>query len=202
LAVAAGATHVVVTLGIGDISSSQTSTQLINSLRAMWGGWAGIGVKPLAATILPYTTSTDSWATVGNQTPHANSAAIVTVNTYIRTAPEPLAGYIESAWAVESAPDSQKWKAPLYTNDGLHPGVPGTDITTARNALISAVSLSSFAVPLASDELPFTENPYGLMATSVAGAINALANLSPLLLTETGGALLLEANGGQLLLET
>lgn len=201
LAVAAGATHVVVTLGIGDISASQTATELKNSLRAIWGNWAGIGVKPLAATILPYTTSTDSWATVGNQTAHANSAAIVTVNTYIRTSPEPLVGYIESAWTVESAHDSQKWAAPLYTSDGLHPGIPGTDITTARNALIAAVSLSAFAVPLASDDLPFTDNPYGLVATSVAGAINALANLSPLLLTETGGALLLEADGGQLLQE-
>lgn len=201
LAVAAGATHVVVTLGIGDIVASQTATQVQNSLLALWTDWLSIGVKPVAATILPDTTSTDSWATVGNQTPHANSAAIVTVNTFIRTTPGPLIAYIESAWTVESAHDSQKWAAPNYTSDGLHPGVPGTDITTARNALIAAVSLTTFELAAAAEDLPFEDNPFGLVAVSLSGAINALAALSPLLLLEDGSALLLEAGGGQLLLE-
>jgi hypothetical protein len=105
-----------------------------------------------ACTIMPYTTSTDSWATVANQTLYGTSEGNrVNYNTWLRdgapidgsgvpqspgatggsivragAAGHPLAGVIELADLAESARDSGKWKAG-YTSDGLHPNTTGAN---------------------------------------------------------------------------
>lgn len=72
----------------------------------------------------PQTTTTDSWATVANQTVNANSAQIIAYNDAIRAGVANSVGYFEIADQVESARNSGKWwvtgVASATTTDGLH----------------------------------------------------------------------------------
>jgi lysophospholipase L1-like esterase len=113
-------------------------------------------------TITPQTSSTDSWATTGNQTALSGNANRVTVNDWIRDgAPvnsstlvavatgtvgalragqpgHPLAGYFEVADTVESARNSGAWKAPGFTADGVHPS------TIGHTAMAGAINTTLF----------------------------------------------------------
>ena len=72
----------------------------------------------------PNTTSTDSWATVANQTINANNAEIAAYNTAIRAGVANSVGYFDIMSAVESSSASGKWwvtgVASATTTDGLH----------------------------------------------------------------------------------
>ena len=65
-------------------------------LVAVWQQVASLGIKVIAVPFTPVTTSTDKWATLGNQTPVAN-ATRQTINTWIKTVPAPLYGVIDFA---------------------------------------------------------------------------------------------------------
>jgi hypothetical protein len=86
-----------------------------------------------AATIIPPTTSSDSWATLGNQTADGNNAQRVIFNNDMRADPSPYAGHIEFADILESSRDSGKrltnGTASYYQPDSVHP---------SRNAYILA----------------------------------------------------------------
>jgi lysophospholipase L1-like esterase len=154
-----GYTHAVVMLGINDVNQSNISaSQVADNLALVWRRAATRGLKVWGCTITPNSTSTDAWATVGNQTPGTYEAKRLTVNAWIRagapldptaltyvavgtpgavvagSATHPLRGYFETADTVESARDSGKWKAG-YTSDGLHPNAtPGsTALATGLN---------------------------------------------------------------------
>lgn len=124
--------HVVQEAGINDLSASggyRTAAALFADLGTLWSSYfAG---KPIWATTLPpRTTSSDSWATVANQTVDANNAERVTYNnSYVRAVASPLAGCFEVADAIESARDSGKLKATGaangYTIDGVHESQAG-----------------------------------------------------------------------------
>lgn len=118
VALAQYASHVLSQYGINDITNSRTAGQVLTDLatfRALFPG------KPFyQGTVAPVTTSSDSWATTGNQTTHANNAARVTLNQSIRNHNTgALDGHMEIADAVESGRDSGIWKA-AYTTDGTH----------------------------------------------------------------------------------
>jgi len=88
----------------------------------------------IAMTLPPLTTSTDSWATTGNQTISNGTvnAKRIAYNNDLRGGLVPgVSCYIEAADAVESARDSGIWKAPGYVADGTHE-------TALGNAAISA----------------------------------------------------------------
>lgn len=109
--------------GINDIVAG-TSAATNASNYALLSGALG-GAPVWQCTLSPKSTSTDSFATVANQTTDATNYARVTTNQYIRAGIKNLWGYIEIADYVESARDSGKWKADgttanLYTSDGLH----------------------------------------------------------------------------------
>lgn len=113
----------------------------INSLRS-----GGSGQNKTAATVLgelqtvlgyfsanrrftstcggPNVTTTDSYATIANQTVNANSAQIIAYNDAIRAGVANSLGYFEIADQVESARNSGKWwvtgVASATTADGLH----------------------------------------------------------------------------------
>ncbi|AIK68532.1 hypothetical protein Lo5R7ANS_62 [Mesorhizobium phage vB_MloP_Lo5R7ANS] len=113
----------------------------INSLRS-----GGSGQNKTAATVLaelqttlefftdkvrftttcggPQTTSTDSWATLENQTYNANWQQVVAYNDAIRAGVANSAGFFEIADWVESSRNSGKWwvngTALATTTDGLH----------------------------------------------------------------------------------
>lgn len=111
-------THVVCGYGINDVNFySRSAAQALTDLKAVWTLYAPLTVYQ--TTLGPVTTSTDSWATTGNQTTAASNANRVTLNNSIRQSTA-IAGVMEIADVEESARDSGIWKAPGYTTDGLH----------------------------------------------------------------------------------
>jgi lysophospholipase L1-like esterase len=117
-------THCVISYGANDIGFGATSAQLIGYINQIITQFAAL--KCYVCTVTPYTTSSDSWATVVNQTVKATEAARVTYNNALRAGEIPAAHAIfDVADAVESSRDSGKWSAPGFTVDGLHPVLKG-----------------------------------------------------------------------------
>jgi lysophospholipase L1-like esterase len=146
MAMLSGCSHTVVLLGTNDCGFNRTYAQLTADLTKIYQGAAAQGTKVIGATILPRTTSTDAWATTGNQSIPAGigytggaSSVRSQVNTWIRGgAGGLLAGYVETADTVETARDSGIWKA-TYTTDGIHPA------TVGHTAMAAAVNLATIA---------------------------------------------------------
>lgn len=119
--------HVIVETGINDIGGGASAASVLSRQQTMYAKFSG---KPIYQTTLSVrSASTDSWATLANQTVDANNAVRVSVNAAIRAVPANLAGYFEVADAVESARDSGKYKVTGstfgYTVDGVHENVTG-----------------------------------------------------------------------------
>lgn len=96
--------------GTNDLGSSATYT------RAQ-AGWALFPTKRVwGGTLDPLTTSSDSWATIANQTVGANETERINFNIAIRAQPSPLAGVIDTAEIAESSWNSGKWDV-KYTVD-------------------------------------------------------------------------------------
>lgn len=107
--------------GINDLANSSSASAIIAALQTI----AGYKTSPMwQATIAPRTTSTDSWATTGNQTAFAQNSTRVSLNGSIRSGISGLAGYFEIADVDESARDSGFWvvngSANYATTDGIH----------------------------------------------------------------------------------
>lgn len=120
----AGAEYAVFYASINRIRLGDSFATIQADALAMWQFLAARGIKVYACTIGPRTTSTDSWATTGNQTADTYNANRVLFNDWVRTTPAPLAGYFEIADIMETARNSGIWKtigASSYTGDGLHP---------------------------------------------------------------------------------
>ena len=122
------ASHLICQYGFNDIYGAARSAATVLANQATIRGYMkGLGSEKFAyqTTITPKSTSTDSWATTGNQTADGLNGTRLTVNAGIRG----LAYYIELADQVESARDSGKWKvtgsAFGYTADGVHPNTAG-----------------------------------------------------------------------------
>jgi hypothetical protein len=140
--------NVVIELGINDIGTTPATTEasLVKIANQLLGN--GCVQAVYLATMPPYATSTDGFATTTNQTTNANNANRVTLNDWDRTVPAPFTGYLETADPVESSRDSGLWKVTgtgcnsgntaqvnVYSCDGLHEtsyGVTQT-VTTLGN---------------------------------------------------------------------
>lgn len=68
-------THAFVLLGTNDINNGRTAAQVETDLTAVYNTCKLLGMKVIACTIPPRTTSSDNWATAGNQT-----VSVVTVS--------------------------------------------------------------------------------------------------------------------------
>lgn len=132
-----GVSHILSDYGINDINAGTAVATIETQLTAIWNLMIARGAKVYQATLTPITTSSDSWATVGNQTVTANEARRTQLNDWIRTVPAPLSGIFEVADLAESARNSGKWKAG-YTADGIHPN------GTGYAALAAAITPSLF----------------------------------------------------------
>jgi lysophospholipase L1-like esterase len=140
LAYATGASSAVMQMGTNDIASNGRT---LAQLQADISTWATMmrnrGVSGLwLCTLLPRTTSTDSWATAANQTPLASESVRVAYNNWVRnTAVSALGlnGYIEVADTLETSRDSGLWKvngsAQYATPDGIHPNSAGAILASA-----------------------------------------------------------------------
>lgn len=127
---AIGCTHAISQLGINDLTGTPpTLVTMQGRLQAIWAALRGAGVgKVYQTTLTPASTSTDSWATLVNQTPYAAESIRVGVNNWIRTTPGGLDGFFEIADVCESARNSGKWvvdgTAFYATAEGIHPNGP------------------------------------------------------------------------------
>jgi lysophospholipase L1-like esterase len=117
-------THVIYQLGTNDITNGGSFETVQARLVESYGILAGMGFRVVATTFTPVVTTTDSYATVENQTPNSNNDIRIAINNWLRTVPAPLSGLLEIADVVESARDSGRWKAngtaSKYTADGQH----------------------------------------------------------------------------------
>lgn len=162
-----GCTHSICEYGINDfvVDNITVANLQIEYLRA-WDMLAGWGTKVYQTTLLPVTTSSDSWATTGNQTVTAYNTKRTEINDWIRdgapcvsvsdltavatgtatagtiragTVGHPLTGYFDAADYGESSRNSGIWKA-NYTSDGIHPNATGAA------AIAAAIDTSVFTV--------------------------------------------------------
>lgn len=117
----------IVELGRNDLNADANLASLQSLAQTSWYALSRRGLAVYQTTLTPQTTSTDSWATVGNQTIASSSREAVRTafNDWVRTTPAPLSGYFEIADIGETTRNSGIWKATGsangYTADGLHP---------------------------------------------------------------------------------
>lgn len=117
-------THFAVNMGINDITNGGSAASVAadtNSVVALFPG-------PVAlCTLSPVTTSTDTWATTGNQTTVASNAVRITENARRLAGVAGVKAIYDVNPAVETvaSPESGIWKAPGFTSDGTHPNSGG-----------------------------------------------------------------------------
>ena len=122
VALAAYCTDIVIQIGINDLSGGATAATALSRLSTIIGYFTGKRIW--LATIEPWSTSTDGWVTVANQTVAAWDAERVAFNDAIRAGIAGAVGYFDFADVVESERNSGKWRivrtgvAP--TSDGVH----------------------------------------------------------------------------------
>ena len=141
-------TTALVLLGTNDMSGGLTATQIEVYLAELYLFLAAQGLKVIASTLPPHTTSTDSWATTANQAFFVSSgqnlyggagSSLATLNNWIRAMPPGVSGVLDYADVVMTARDSGYWNNG-YTSDGTHwnqaHGIPVVQAVVA-NAITS-----------------------------------------------------------------
>ncbi len=122
------ATHLVCEYGSNDLYTAKNNAEVVLAdLQTIWGYAISLGKIACQSLITVRTTSTDSWATVANQTVVSENAQRLILNSAIQSLPSGLDRYfnIPSAlensgvWAVNGAPNA-------YTSDGVHPNTAGS----------------------------------------------------------------------------
>jgi hypothetical protein len=116
-------TDVVCEYGVNDLTAGRTAATILSALQSAWALFPTKNVWQ--TTITPITTSSDLWATTGNQTVVAMNPARITLNTSIRGVPSPLKGIFDIANVVETSLNSGIWNVIAGvgqpTGDGTHP---------------------------------------------------------------------------------
>lgn len=137
-----GAKYTWIHFGTNSIGAwAQTTAQTIASLVEVVGAVNRQGQLAIVNTIPPRTTSTDSWATTGNQTVLATEATRLAVNVAIRAGIAGAWMYYDYADVLETARDSGKWKSPSYTSDGIH--ADGASALTDLNTSIATFATAN-----------------------------------------------------------
>ncbi|MDO7843473.1 SGNH/GDSL hydrolase family protein [Sphingomonas immobilis] len=143
------ATDIIIQYGVNDFNAGRTAAQLATDISTIASYFYDRRVW--LTTITPRATSTDTFATLANQTTHSSNAQRVIYNNMVRNGQIPgVAGYFEVADQVESARDSGLWKvngaAGYFTADGIHPS------TAASLAAATAIQTSRFTVSVAAND--------------------------------------------------
>lgn len=124
LQVALGAycSHIICELGINDLKgviSPATSAGRITTIAGYFSP-----KKVYQTTLPPITSSTDNWATLGNQTQDTANGDRVTFNGLVRAGISGITNYFELADVAETARNSGYWitngVANYYVSDGIH----------------------------------------------------------------------------------
>jgi len=149
---------------INDLRLFRAATLVQADLISIWRALDSEGIKVTWCTAMPNSSSTDSWATLANQSVNASIIAQRAIlNAWMRAgAPldpstfaavavgtagalvagqsgHPLYKIFDVSVAVEDGVDSGKWKSPGYTTDGIHPTALGhTDAAAIITAAMDA----------------------------------------------------------------
>lgn len=156
--------NVVCEYGTNDLGNS-TLAQLKANLLAIWNLYSRPGVRVFQTTIIPKTTSTDSWATIANQTPTANEQDRKDLNVWLR-AGAPLLNGVPVDAGTAGAVIAGVQGHPLYQ-------VFDTAATCEVNSL-NVLTLNGGYWPVnGSANYPTSDgiHPSGAMHTAMAGAI-------------------------------
>lgn len=155
---ALGCNSAIIQYGVNDLANAgATASSLEGILLNLAANIRRLGIsKVFLTTLLPYTTSTDAWATVGNQTVFSIESNRVTHNTWVRAGcpinpttlaavavgtpgamtvgqfGHPITGFFDTAAQVESSLNSGFW-------------LPASRITTGSMTASSTITTSSAA---------------------------------------------------------
>lgn len=154
IALADYCTHAVNQYGSNDIMSEQISHMTMLSRMDEFAKLLP-DHSIYATTIVPRSTSTDSWTTTANQTPVASGAQRVYFNNAVRDGVPGYVGYFEIADALETTRNSGIWKvtgaAFGYTYDGIHPSAAGYQLILGAAYTLRRKSLALPNVRFATD---------------------------------------------------
>lgn len=119
---AAYCSHVSMNMGINDLSAGGSAATAEANIRTIMGLPGIVGKPAVYDLMLPLATSTDGFATTGNQTTEASNANRNTVNAFIATG---AVGGVNDPRGPSEFPTipSGIWNAPGFTTDGTHPTV-------------------------------------------------------------------------------
>ena len=128
-------TEYTVDIGINDFNNGQTSAQVRTNLVTMYNSmtFATPSGKPRSygvCTVSPFTTSTDFWATQGNQTVFSGDSERQAFHSALRGSGIELNPYVIDVASVTENGTSGKWVTNGAANyivrvDGLHPNTVG-----------------------------------------------------------------------------
>jgi hypothetical protein len=120
-------THALISLGTNDFGNDSGSTVYANNCTIAAWLYNSMGIRSVLVTQTPVSSSTDSWATLTNQTfSGPNNSRRIDYNTLVRSNGHStgVIGYVELADILESSRDSGKWivdgTANKYSSDGIH----------------------------------------------------------------------------------
>jgi hypothetical protein len=138
-------THVFVNYGRNDIYLGGDSAATVEgNLTTIYGYFSTKTVKQL--TLVPDTTSSDSWVTTANQTVVTGETARATVNSDLRSSFHPAGGISDTGAVLET---STKWIATsgiARTGDGIHPNNLGY-INVRDSGAINTALIGTPATP-------------------------------------------------------
>jgi hypothetical protein len=130
-------THAIVTFGANDWNLPASFATQEGYIKDLWRNLKSIGLVVYQSTSTPRTTSTDNWATVGNQTVYSGNSyntKRATFNQNLRAGLYPV-NVLDVAAVIETASDSTGlWKAG-FTGDGIHP------LSAAKDAITASINL-------------------------------------------------------------
>lgn len=133
--------HLMSGLGLSDVlNHAKTAAQTETALQAVYA-LVRSGQKRYQTTWTPHSSSTDAWASLGNQTA-INNIDRATFNTDARAILSNTLGTIDVASSLESSLNSGLWlvsPSPPYTGDGVHPNTAG-NILVQNAALLPAIT--------------------------------------------------------------
>lgn len=136
--------HVIVGHGINDVVEGASLATIQSRVQAVA---ALAAPRPVyAITLSPYSTGAWTAADGSDQTIRSDNTVRVNYNNWLRgPLPAGFNGFLEVADSVELSRDVGKWKAPGYTDDGLHEltfGNQQVSLPTGRFALTGAGPLA------------------------------------------------------------
>lgn len=131
VALARAADWIIVQSGINDVRAGRSAAQIEADVVALVTSIGTTGKPVYCCTLTPFDTSSDSWATLVNQTElvAGSWAARTTYNTWLRgdRTADGIAGYFEAGNLVANAAGGDKWAVSpdVTTADGTHPNTAG-----------------------------------------------------------------------------